>query len=453
MTPLVVFTIGHSTRAIEDFIRLLNAHRVQRVIDVRTIPRSRHNPQFHRDQLSLALHRARIHYRYMPGLGGLRRARPDSINVAWRNASFRGYADYMQTPTFRKSLDRCIALAKRDGLDPIPWTSSERWIRCPEWRSSRAAGEPAGSSLTSSRTGAVRLVLDEGKTVGAVARELDLTASALGLWVRARARRADEGQERADEGRARGADAAAQRESRAADGARHPKKSRGLLREGPAVAFAWIDAERASIPGAHALSDVRRVAERVLRLAHATGVDTGAGRPAAEGPGARVVHRRPRRTTAARAIHDDFVEWQERVSRKRVIRLMQEDGLKARVRKRYKGTTMSDHDQPVAANLLQQAVHGRAAESALGRRHDASSSSARAAKLYLAVDPRPVLAVRRRLGGQRRQRSAPDHQSARHGAEATLPGGRPAPSLRPGLHVRQRGLPERSSRRTASPAA
>lgn len=126
VTPLVVFTIGHSTRAIEDFIRLLNAHRVQRVIDVRTIARSRHNPQFNRDQLSLALHRARIHYRYMPGLGGLRRARSDSINVAWRNASFRGYADYMQTSTFRKSLDRCIALAKRERVvlmcaEAVPW--------------------------------------------------------------------------------------------------------------------------------------------------------------------------------------------------------------------------------------------------------------------------------------------------------------------------------------------
>lgn len=70
MTALVVFTIGHSTRVIEDFIRLLKAHGVQRVIDVRTIPRSRHNPQFNRDHLSPALHRARIHYRHMPGLGG-----------------------------------------------------------------------------------------------------------------------------------------------------------------------------------------------------------------------------------------------------------------------------------------------------------------------------------------------------------------------------------------------
>jgi hypothetical protein len=126
VTPLVVFTIGHSTRPIEDFIRLLKEHRVQRVIDVRTIPRSRHNPQFNRDQLSPALHRARIHYRYMPGLGGLRRARRDSINVAWRNASFRGYADYMHTSTFRESLDRCTTLAKRERVvlmcaEGVPW--------------------------------------------------------------------------------------------------------------------------------------------------------------------------------------------------------------------------------------------------------------------------------------------------------------------------------------------
>ncbi len=126
MTPLVVLTIGHSTRAIEDFIRLLKAHGVQRLIDVRTIPRSRHNPQFNRDQLSPALHRARIHYRHMPGLGGLRQPRRDSTNIGWRNASFRGYADYMQTSTFSESLDRCIELAKRERAvlmcaEAVPW--------------------------------------------------------------------------------------------------------------------------------------------------------------------------------------------------------------------------------------------------------------------------------------------------------------------------------------------
>ena len=124
--PRLVFTIGHSTRTIEAFIRLLKAHGVQRVIDVRTIPRSRHNPQFNRDQLSAALHRTRIHYRHMPELGGLRRARRDSTNTGWRNASFRGYADYMQTSAFREGLDKCIDLAKRERVvlmcaEAVPW--------------------------------------------------------------------------------------------------------------------------------------------------------------------------------------------------------------------------------------------------------------------------------------------------------------------------------------------
>lgn len=126
MTPLVLFTIGHSTRSIEEFIRLLKAHGVRRVIDVRTIPRSRQNPQFNRDRLSPALHSARIHYRHMPGLGGFRHARADSVNTGWRNASFRGYADYMQSSTFAESLDRCIELAKLERVtlmcaEAVPW--------------------------------------------------------------------------------------------------------------------------------------------------------------------------------------------------------------------------------------------------------------------------------------------------------------------------------------------
>jgi uncharacterized protein (DUF488 family) len=126
MIPLVVFTIGHSTRAIGEFTRLLKAHGVRRVIDVRTIPQSRHNPQFNRDQLSPALHSARIHYRHMPGLGGLRHARRDSANTGWRNLSFRGYADYMQTSAFQESLARCIDLAKREPVvlmcaEAVPW--------------------------------------------------------------------------------------------------------------------------------------------------------------------------------------------------------------------------------------------------------------------------------------------------------------------------------------------
>ena len=124
--PPVVLTIGHSTRSITEFVRLLAAHRVQGLIDVRTIPRSRHNPQFNRHELSPALRRAGIHYRHMPGLGGLRHARRDSRNTGWRNRNFRGYADYMQTAPFRESLERCIDRAKREQVvlmcaEAVPW--------------------------------------------------------------------------------------------------------------------------------------------------------------------------------------------------------------------------------------------------------------------------------------------------------------------------------------------
>jgi uncharacterized protein (DUF488 family) len=90
---------------------MLRAHGVERLVDVRTIPRSRHNPQFNRETLSKALHNRHLSYRHMKALGGLRHARPDSINTGWRNASFRGFADYMQTPSFAASLERLLKLA------------------------------------------------------------------------------------------------------------------------------------------------------------------------------------------------------------------------------------------------------------------------------------------------------------------------------------------------------
>jgi uncharacterized protein (DUF488 family) len=125
-TPLLVMTIGHSTRPIDEFIHLLRSHDVQRLVDVRTVPRSRHNPQFNRDQLSSSLHSARIHYRHMPDLGGFRRARQDSANTGWHNANFRGYADYMQTPEFQKHLDTLIELARQERIavmcaEAVPW--------------------------------------------------------------------------------------------------------------------------------------------------------------------------------------------------------------------------------------------------------------------------------------------------------------------------------------------
>src|SRR5688572_13484047 len=93
----VVFTIGHSTRPLRDFVALLEAHDVELVVDVRTVPRSRHNPQFNSETLPEALRAAGIGYEHAADLGGFRRASPDSLNAGWRNASFRGYADYMQT--------------------------------------------------------------------------------------------------------------------------------------------------------------------------------------------------------------------------------------------------------------------------------------------------------------------------------------------------------------------
>ena len=110
--PTVVFTVGHSTRSQKDFTALLQAHAVKRLVDVRSIPRSRHNPQFNRDRIASALRRAGISYLHVKDLGGLRHPRSDSPNTAWRNASFRGFADYMQTRKFAAGLRKLMKIAK-----------------------------------------------------------------------------------------------------------------------------------------------------------------------------------------------------------------------------------------------------------------------------------------------------------------------------------------------------
>jgi len=125
-TPAVIWTIGHSTRPIEEFIAMLTAHRVQKLVDVRTVPRSRHVPQFNKDALPKPLRAAGIHYLHMPSLGGLRRPRPDSPNSGWRNAGFRGYADYMQTPEFEAALEELIRQARQQRIaimcaEAVPW--------------------------------------------------------------------------------------------------------------------------------------------------------------------------------------------------------------------------------------------------------------------------------------------------------------------------------------------
>ena len=118
--------MGHSTRTTKEFEALLIAHGVKQLADVRTIPRSRHNPQFNRDRLPRSLQKVGIRYHHIPELGGLRHARRDSINTAWRNASFRGFADYMQTPEFKTAVDELIRLAKmrRTAVmcaEAVPW--------------------------------------------------------------------------------------------------------------------------------------------------------------------------------------------------------------------------------------------------------------------------------------------------------------------------------------------
>jgi uncharacterized protein (DUF488 family) len=123
--PLVL-TVGHSTRPLTEFIALLKAHSVARLIDVRTVPRSRHNPQFDRDTLPDALAADGMGYEHVPGLGGFRRTYPGSLNTRWRNVSFRGYADYMQTAEFADNLADLIARATRERIalmcaEAVPW--------------------------------------------------------------------------------------------------------------------------------------------------------------------------------------------------------------------------------------------------------------------------------------------------------------------------------------------
>ena len=123
--PLIC-TIGHSTHPLDEFVNLLKKNEVTHLLDVRTVPRSRHNPQFNKETLPDSLGAAGVKYTHLPGLGGLRHARKDSINEGWRNASFRGYADYMQTQEFVENVNRVIELAAHDHCalmcaEAVPW--------------------------------------------------------------------------------------------------------------------------------------------------------------------------------------------------------------------------------------------------------------------------------------------------------------------------------------------
>ena len=123
---LTIYTIGHSTHPIEVFINILQSFGIKQVVDVRTIPRSRHNPQFNEDVLKNSLSGVSILYTRIKGLGGLRHTSKYSINKAWKNASFRGFADYMQTDEFKTSIKTLIDLAKDEATvimcaEAVPW--------------------------------------------------------------------------------------------------------------------------------------------------------------------------------------------------------------------------------------------------------------------------------------------------------------------------------------------
>lgn len=121
-----IYTVGHSNRSLDEFIELLTAQKLKLLIDVRKIPKSRHNPHFWGTRLEKSLRKHGIEYRYFPGLGGRRRSQKHSVNMGWRSVSFRGYADHMQTDEFQESLKKLISAAKRKRLaimcaEAVPW--------------------------------------------------------------------------------------------------------------------------------------------------------------------------------------------------------------------------------------------------------------------------------------------------------------------------------------------
>jgi hypothetical protein len=126
--PLTIWTIGHSTRTIEEFIGLLRDHGIETLVDVRHFPGSRRFPHFNQSQLRDALAAAGIRYVHLVELGGRRPPRPDSHNLAWRNAAFRGYADYMETPGFRAGIDRLLGVARASRAAIM--CSEAVWWRC-----------------------------------------------------------------------------------------------------------------------------------------------------------------------------------------------------------------------------------------------------------------------------------------------------------------------------------
>ncbi|MGA2584246.1 MAG: DUF488 domain-containing protein [Tepidisphaeraceae bacterium] len=128
IAPLTIWTIGHSTRSLEEFIELLNENQIQVLVDVRHFPGSRRYPHFNLEQLAESLPARGIRYEHLLDLGGRRKVRPDSRNTRWRNAAFRGYADYMETEPFCRGIDLLMEIA-RTGRTAI-MCSEAVWWKC-----------------------------------------------------------------------------------------------------------------------------------------------------------------------------------------------------------------------------------------------------------------------------------------------------------------------------------
>ena len=124
-----IWTIGHSTRTIDDFISLLKSNGIKLLIDVRSLPGSKRYPQFNKEALADSLGKAGIRYEHFPELGGRRKPKADSPNTAWRNESFRGYADYMETEEFHEAVERLLDLATDAGPTAIMCAEAV-WWRC-----------------------------------------------------------------------------------------------------------------------------------------------------------------------------------------------------------------------------------------------------------------------------------------------------------------------------------
>jgi uncharacterized protein (DUF488 family) len=127
-TDLTIWTVGHSTRSIDEFVHILASQNIQTLIDVRTFPGSRLHPQFNKEQLKASLSNIEVDYHHLPSLGGRRDAKRDSRNTAWRNASFRGYADHMESEEFQKGIAQLLEFARQKRT--VFMCAESLWWRC-----------------------------------------------------------------------------------------------------------------------------------------------------------------------------------------------------------------------------------------------------------------------------------------------------------------------------------